>query len=120
MVVVICPEWSHPRRCVYLVILSEFGRRQEYDQIVLLVVAETPEELLHRQVLTLRLNVCLWMEGCREPMVSTQVLTYPAPESACKLGAAICDYVVRNAILENDVFKEEPGQFRGVNIMPAG
>jgi len=77
------------------------------------------EVLLHRLVLTLRLPVRLWMEGCREPMVSTQVRTYPGPESACKLGAAICDYVVRDAALADDVFKEEPGQFRRVDILPA-
>jgi hypothetical protein len=52
-------------------------------------------------------------------MVSTEVRTYPGLESACKLGAAICDYVVRNAALAHDVFKEEPGQFRRVDILPA-
>jgi len=52
-------------------------------------------------------------------MVSTQVRTYPGPELACKLGAAICDYVVQNAALANDVFREEPGQFRRVQILPS-
>jgi len=52
-------------------------------------------------------------------MVSTQVRTYPGPELACELGAAICDGVVRNAAHSSDVFKEEPGQFRRVDILPA-
>jgi len=59
------------------------------------------------------------MEGCREPMVSTQVGSYPLPEPACKVGAAICDYVVRDSALADDVFKEAPGQFRRVDILPA-
>jgi len=50
-------------------------------------------------------------------MVSTQVRTYPRPESACKLGAGICNYVVRDGSLADDVFKEEPGQLRRVNIL---
>jgi hypothetical protein len=44
-------------------------------------------------------------------MGSTQVRTYPGLESACTLGAAICDYVLRDAALADDVFKEELGQF---------
>jgi len=52
-------------------------------------------------------------------MVSTQVRTYLRPELACKLGAVICNYVVRDASLADDVFKEEPGQFRLVNILSA-
>jgi len=52
-------------------------------------------------------------------MVSTQVRTSAGPESACTLGAAICDYVVRNAAVANDVFKEELGQFRRVDILLA-
>jgi len=52
-------------------------------------------------------------------MVSTQVRTYPGPELACKLGAALCDSVVRDAALADDVFKGEPGQFRQVDIVPA-
>jgi len=59
------------------------------------------------------------MEGCREPMVSTQVRTYPGPESACKLRAVICDNVVRDAALADGVFKEELGQFRPGDILPA-
>jgi len=59
------------------------------------------------------------MEGCREPMFSTQVRTYPGPELPCKLGAAICDYVVRDAAPGDDVFKEEPGQFLRVDILLA-
>jgi hypothetical protein len=58
------------------------------------------------------------MEGCGERMVSTQVRTYPGAESACKLGAVICDYVVCDSALGDNVFKEEPGQFRQVNILP--
>jgi hypothetical protein len=119
MVVVFHPEWSHPHRRVYRVIESELGKRQEFYAIVLLIGAESPETLLHRLVLTLCLPVCLWMDGCREPMVSTQVRRYPGPESACKPGAAICNYVVRNATLANDEFTEEPGQFRLVYILPA-
>jgi len=52
-------------------------------------------------------------------MGSTEVRTYPLPESACKLGAAIGNYVVRDASLADDMFKEEPGQFRRVNILSA-
>jgi len=50
-------------------------------------------------------------------MVSIQGRTYPGPELACKLGAAICDCVVWDAALANDVFKEEPGQFWSVDIL---
>jgi hypothetical protein len=52
-------------------------------------------------------------------MVSTHVRTYPGPELACNLGAAICNYVVRDAALPDDWFKEELGQFQQVNILPA-
>ena len=36
-------------------------------------------------------------------MVSTQVKTYLGLESACEQGAVICNYVVRDAALANDV-----------------
>jgi len=119
MVVVNCPERSHPCRRVYCIIVSEFGLLQEFDTIVLLVVVESPEILLHRLILTLCLPVCPWMKGLREPMVSTQVWTYPCPESSCKLGAAISEYVIRNATLANHLFKEELGQLRQVDILLA-
>ena len=83
-----------------------------FDPQVLLVNANSPEILLCRLVMTLRLPVHLWMDGRREPMVSTQVRTYPLAESAGKLGAAICNYVVRDASLAGDVFQGKPGQFR--------
>jgi len=118
IVVVIYLECSHPRRCGYYVIVSEFGKRYEFNPIVLLIVEESPEILLHPLVLLLCLSVDVWMEGCREPMVSTQLRTYPGPESACKLGAAISNYVTRNATLGDDVFQEKPGQFRQVDILP--
>lgn len=52
-------------------------------------------------------------------MVSTQGRTYPGPDSDCKLGATICNYIVWDAALADDVFKEEPGQLQQVNILPA-
>jgi len=52
-------------------------------------------------------------------MVSTQVRTYLGPESTCELGATISDYAVQIAVLSNDVFKDEPGQLRLVDILPA-
>jgi len=52
-------------------------------------------------------------------MVSTQVRTFPGPESACELSAMISNYVVRDAILADDVIKKAPGQFQRVNILPA-
>jgi len=52
-------------------------------------------------------------------MVSSEVSLYPGPESACKLGAAIFDYGEWEANLANDVFEEEPGQFRPANILLA-
>jgi hypothetical protein len=60
----------------------------------------------------LRLPVRLWVEGCREPMVSAQFRTFPEPESASKLSALVHDDVVRYAAFANDVLKEEPRQFR--------
>jgi hypothetical protein len=52
-------------------------------------------------------------------MVSTQVRIYPGPESACKLWATICNYVIRDAALADDMFKEEQGKFQRVDILPA-
>jgi len=74
--------------------------------------------LLNRLVSTVRVPVHVWMEGCREPMVSTQVRSYPGPESVYVLGAAICNNGVRDATVADDVFKDEPGQFRRVSIIP--
>jgi hypothetical protein len=72
----------------------------------MLVVAKSPEILLYRLVLMLRLSVWLWIEACREQMVSPQVRTNQGPESACKLGAAVSNYVVQYAVLPADVFKD--------------
>jgi hypothetical protein len=77
----------------------------------MLIVAEYSEVLLHRLVLMLCLPIRLWMEVCREPMVSTHVSTYQCPDWACKLGATICNYVLRDAPLANVRFKAEAGQF---------
>jgi hypothetical protein len=96
---------------VYCVIVSEFGKRQDCNPIVRLVVVESLEILLQHLILKLCLPVYLSMEGCRELMVTTQVRTFPGPESACKVGAAICYYVCRDATPADDVFKEEPGPF---------
>ena len=65
------------------------------------------------------LSVRLCMEGCGEPIVSTEVRTYLGPESACKLGSAICNYVIRDTTLADDVFNDELGQFQRVDILPA-
>jgi hypothetical protein len=59
------------------------------------------------------------MQGCREAMVSTQVRTYPGPNLAWELGDTICDYVDRDDTLSNDMFKDQPGQLRRVDILPA-
>jgi len=78
--------------------------------IVLLIVAESPEIVLQCLALTVCLPISLWMEGCRERMISTtQVSTYPGPELACNLGAAICNYVVCYTALANNMSKEELG-----------
>jgi len=52
-------------------------------------------------------------------MISTQVTSYPSPQSACKFGTVICNYVIRDAILADDIFREEPGQFQRVHILLA-
>jgi len=59
MVVKSRQELSHPCTSVYRVVESEFSRRQEFDSIVLLVVAESLEIVLHHLVVTLCLSVCL-------------------------------------------------------------
>ena len=52
-------------------------------------------------------------------MVSTPVRIYLGPESACELGAGICNYVVRVAARADEQSNEKTGQFRQVNILPA-
>jgi len=51
-------------------------------------------------------------------MVSSQVRTYAGPESACKLGATICNSALWDAACANDVLKEESGQLWRVDILP--
>jgi len=86
---------------------------------ILLRVAKSPEILLHQLVSMLCLPVCLWLEGCREPMIIIQVRSYPGPESACELGATICHHVAWDAALADNMIKAEPGQLRQVDILPA-
>jgi hypothetical protein len=90
-----------------------------FNPIVLLVVADRVEILLHRLILTLCLPVFLLMEGFREPIVSSQVRTYPGLETSCKLGAVISNNVVWDTLPANHVVKEEPRQIRQVDIVPA-
>ena len=118
MVVVLCPEWSNPCGCVYRVSVIEFGLQQEFDPVVLLIGADRPEVRLHRLDLPLRLLICRWMEGGREPTVSTQVRTDPRPDPECKVDAVFCDHIVRDSVVADDVFNEKQGQIRLVNIIP--
>jgi len=43
----------------------------------------------------------------------------PAPETACKLCAAICNYGVWDAPLEENLYNDKPCQYHRVNILPA-
>jgi len=85
----------------------------------MLVVAESREIPLSHLVLTLWVHLCLWMEVCPERMIRTQVRPYLGPEPAWNLHATIWYYVVWDPVLSSDMVKEEPGQFRRVDILPA-
>jgi hypothetical protein len=74
---------------VYLISVSEFGLSQEFDSIVLLGVAQSPDKVLNRLILMLFRYIRLGMEGYQEPMVSTEVTTFPGPELASKHAAMI-------------------------------
>jgi hypothetical protein len=52
-------------------------------------------------------------------MVSTEMRTYPGPESACKLVAMICRDDIWVVELPNTEFNEEPVNIRPVHIPPA-
>jgi hypothetical protein len=97
---------------VHGVVVCELGQWEKLNPVILLVFAKGSEVLLHRLILPLRLAIRLWVEGCRESVVSTDMGTYPRSESARKLASSISDHVVGHTMLTNDMLEEESGQFQ--------
>jgi hypothetical protein len=67
------PERCHPSRSMHCVVVREFCQREEFDPVVLLVVAEGSEVLFHGLVLLLGLAVGLRVEGGLESVVDAHV-----------------------------------------------
>jgi len=116
MVVVIHPKQIHCCRCVYCIIACKFCCQQKFNQIVLLIVAECPENMLHCLILVVYLSVCLQIDCCWEQMVSNWVRTYVGPKQVWKLFPVISNYAEWNDALRHNLWAKLLWQFQQAGI----
>jgi len=95
MVIVVCPDGCHQHGIVDGVVVGKLRQQDQFDPVVLLVVANAWEVLLHCLVLLFGLTVRLWVERGRVAVIDTEVGANSVPKSTGKLCAMICVDIVR-------------------------
>jgi hypothetical protein len=102
------------------VVVSERRQWKRFDPVVLLVIANGSEVLLHCLVLPLGLTVRLRVEGGHEAVIDIEVGPNSVPKSTGEFFAAIGGDIVWYAMFADSVFDEHSCYFWGVIVLSAG
>jgi hypothetical protein len=94
---------------VDVVVVCEFSSREELVPVILLVVSEKPDELLHLLVDAFGLTVGLQVVGCRGVRFDPNKAPKLGGELGNELGATVGDVLLRSAMELPDIPVIQPG-----------
>jgi hypothetical protein len=114
MVSLVGEERSDPCGSIWSVVVRKLSQGQKVGPIVLLVVAIRTEVLLQGLVHTFCLSIAFRMVSGGEMETDVQSLAKGAEEVGHEFGSAVGSDVGRNAVLREDVEKEQLHQSGGI------
>ena len=102
------------------IVVCKFGKGQEVDPVILLVVDVYPKVLFQDLVDLLGLPIGLWVVGGREIGLDTEQLAKRPPEARDEVLPAIGDNVCGGAMLCKDLRQKDVSQVLRINISKGG
>src|SRR5467141_2867311 len=116
----VCKEGGDHSSRMRSIIVCKFGKGQEVDPVILLVVDVYPKILFQDLVNSFSLPIGLWVIGRREIGLDTEQLAKRPPEARDEVLPAIGDDVCGCAMLREDLRQKDVSQVLSIDISKGG